>query len=65
MNENADLHELLNNVLAKHEALSKEVVELHDRYAEVMSMLHDAEEELGTFRQNKLSYRLATFAFFP
>ncbi|VDK48562.1 unnamed protein product [Anisakis simplex] len=58
--ENLDLHEQLNDALAQHEQMTADFLELQERYTEVMSMLHDTEEELRTFRQNQKSHRAAS-----
>uniref|UniRef100_A0A0R3RWT8 HAP1 N-terminal domain-containing protein n=1 Tax=Elaeophora elaphi TaxID=1147741 RepID=A0A0R3RWT8_9BILA len=57
-NETVDLHQQLQNALAMHEELTAQVVDLQERYAEVMAMLRDAEEELRTYRQNQSAYRV-------
>ncbi|VDM93258.1 unnamed protein product, partial [Litomosoides sigmodontis] len=59
-NEAIDLQQKLQDVLAMHEELTAQVVELQERYTEVVAMLHDAEEELRTYRQNQSAYRTST-----
>ncbi|CAG9539042.1 unnamed protein product [Cercopithifilaria johnstoni] len=59
-NENINLHQKLQDMLTMHEELTAQVADLQERYTEVMAMLHDAEEELRTYRQNQFSYRTST-----
>ncbi|MCP9260596.1 Trafficking kinesin-binding protein 1 [Dirofilaria immitis] len=59
-NEADDLHQQLQEALKIHEELMAQVAELQERYTEVLAMLHDAEEELRTYRQNQSAYRTST-----
>ncbi|KAM3720846.1 Trafficking kinesin-binding protein [Dirofilaria immitis] len=59
-NEADDLHQQLQEALKIHEELMAHVAELQERYTEVLAMLHDAEEELRTYRQNQSAYRTST-----
>ncbi|VBB31706.1 unnamed protein product, partial [Acanthocheilonema viteae] len=56
VNENVDLKQKLQDMLAVHEELTVQVADLQERYAEVIAMLRDAEEELRTYRQNQCAY---------
>lgn len=57
INETIDLQQKLQDMLAMHEELNAQIVEIQERYTEVLAMLHDAEEELRTYRQNQSAYR--------
>uniref|UniRef100_A0A1I7V6L8 HAP1 N-terminal domain-containing protein n=1 Tax=Loa loa TaxID=7209 RepID=A0A1I7V6L8_LOALO len=58
--ETINLHQQLQDALTIHEGLTAQVIDLQERYTEVLAMLHDAEEELRTFRQNQSAYRTGT-----
>ena len=50
--ENADLHEQIDETMMIYDELSKDYADLQEKYTEVLSMLHDAEEELKSVRKN-------------
>ncbi|VDN25660.1 unnamed protein product [Gongylonema pulchrum] len=55
--DNADLHDQLQRAAIVHEELELQMMELQERYTEVVCSLRDAEEELGTYRQKQSAYR--------
>uniref|UniRef100_A0A183HB47 HAP1 N-terminal domain-containing protein n=1 Tax=Onchocerca flexuosa TaxID=387005 RepID=A0A183HB47_9BILA len=59
-NEVNDLHQQWQDALQMHNELMVQVADLQERYTEVLAMLHDAEEELRTYRQNQSAYRTST-----
>ncbi len=54
---NEELHGALQEAVMCQTELSNEVAELQLRYTEVLTMLHDAEEELRVFRQRPTPHR--------
>jgi len=54
---NDELHSALQEAITCQETLSNEVIDIQQRYTEVLAMLHDAEEELRVHRQRPTPHR--------